>query len=187
MKVAVYDKNPGGGGTWQGFLCLTWKIGCFIHKLFGLLDDYYGASSWDDAFKWLETRPKPLTMVQYWGHGSPGAAWLAQIRFTEADFKRLIPSMTPSSTLWFRTCSTFQGEAGYTLSKYLCDLLQCTVAGHTKTIGFFQPGLHTRRPNEIPSWKVTEADAGNSKLVYMGLQIDSRTIFCLRASIPKGW
>jgi len=187
MRVAVYDKNPGGGGTWQGFLCLTWKIGCFLHKLFGKLDDYYGAASWDDAFKWLETRPKPLMMIQYWGHGSPGTAWLAQMKLDEHQFIRLVASMTPSSTLWFRTCSTFQGQHGYDISKYLSTLLNCTVAGHTRTIGVLQSGLHTRKPNQPATWPLNEADEGNPKLVNLGLQWGNNTIFCLRASIPSGW
>ncbi len=187
MRVAVYDKNPGGGGLAQRLLCFSWKLGCVLHWLLGRLDAYYGASSWEDAFQWLASQPKPLRMVQYWGHGSPGSVWLAQMRVNESDFGKLIPAINCDTVIWFRACSVFQGGAGYAFSKYLVDLLQCTVAGHTRTIGLFQSGLHTRRPNELPSWKVTEGDAGPAWLVGLGLRWGNNTILCLRASIPHGW
>lgn len=186
MRVAVYDKNPGEGiGQW--FLSLSWLIGCFLHKLFGKLDDYHGATSWEDAFSWLETRPGPLASVQYWGHGSPGTVWLANKRLDQTQFKRLVTKMTPRSVLWFRTCSTFEGQQGYDISKYLTTTLNCVVAGHTRVIGVFQSGLHTRKPGEEPRWPLTEGDVGNPTLVGMGLQWGNNTIFCLRATIPEGW
>jgi Domain of unknown function (DUF4347) len=186
MRVAIYDKKPGSGFN-QAFLCLTWKIGCFLHKLFGKLDAYYGAESWEDAFKWLETRPGLLTSIQYWGHGSPGCVWLAQINVDRSQFKRLVTKVTPNTVLWFRTCSTFQGQKGFDISEYLTKLLGCTVAAHTRTIGILQSGLHTRKPNQPPSWPVTEGDDGPKWAVSVGLQFGNNTIFCLRASIPKGW
>jgi hypothetical protein len=186
MRVAIYDKNPGPGFN-QWFLCLTWKIGCFLHKLFGKLDAYYGAESWDAAFAWLEHQPKPLTSIQYWGHGSPGSVWLAQKALPSTRFRGIIPSVTPDTVLWFRTCSTFQGQRGYDFSKYLTTLLNCTVAGHTRVIGVFQSGLHTRKPNQEPGWPLEEKDKGPAWLVGMGIQFGNNTIFCLRSSIPKGW
>jgi len=186
MRVAIYDKNPGTGFN-QWFLALTWKIGCFLHKLFGKLDDYRAATSWEDAFAWLEHQPKPLTSIQYWGHGSPGSVWLAQKAMPATRFRALIPYVTPDTVIWFRTCSTFQGQRGYDFSKYLVDLLQCTVAGHTRIIGLLQGGLHTRKPNELPSWPLTEGEHPKSFWASLGLKGGNHTIFCLRASIPKGW
>jgi hypothetical protein len=186
MRVAIYDKNP-GYGLWQHFLALTWRIGCCIHWVFGKLDAYYGASSWDDAFKWLESRPGMLTSVQYWGHGSPGTAWLAGKPIDVTQFKRIQHKVVPATVLWFRTCSTFQGESGHTVSKYLTNLLGCTVAAHTRIIGVFQGGLHTRRPGEEPSWPVTEGEFPNSKLAQLGLKWGNNTVLCLAARIPKGW
>ena len=186
MRVAVYDKNP-GTGIWQAFLAFTWLAGCFLHKLFGKLDDYYGATSWEEAFKWLETRPKPLNVIQYWGHGSPGTAWLAQMKLPQDMFKRLVKSTDQASLVWFRTCSTFNGKPGYDFSEYLTKLLSCTVAGHTRTIGVLQSGLHTRKPGQAPSCPLDEADVGHPWFVGLGLQWGNNTILCLRASIPEGW
>lgn len=187
MRVAIYDNNPGGGGAWQSFLRWTWVVGCFLHKLFGKLDDYYGAVSWDDAFTWLESQKKPLTMIQYWGHGSPGSVWLAQKRCDEIQFKRLAGSVTKDSVLWFRSCSVFADQRGYAFSQVVSNTINCVVAGHTCTVGIFQPGLHTRKPGQAPTWSQHEHDWGSPWLVGIGLQWDARTIFCLRASIPKGW
>lgn len=186
MRVAVFDKNPGVGLSQWG-LALSWRIGCFLHKLFGKLDDYHAATSWEDAFAWLESRQKPLLSIQYWGHGSPGTAWLAQKRLDQTQFKRLVTKVVPETILWFRTCSTFQGKAGYDISHYLTTLLNCTVAAHTRIIGVFQGGLHTRKPNQEPSWPLDEGEFKDSKLAGMGLKWGPNTIICLRASVPKGW
>lgn len=187
MRVAVYDRNPGGGGAWQSFLKLTWMIGCFIHKLFGKLDDYYGASSWDDAFKWLHSLPTPIKSIQFWAHGSPGAAYIAQINVDREQFKRISARVSRDTVIWFRMCSVFSGQRGYDLSEYLADTLQCTIAGHTKTVGILQPGLYTRKMGQKPSWSIDEKDAGNSALVFLGLQWDKRTVLCLKATVPEGW
>lgn len=186
MRVAVYDKNPGPGFS-QWFLALTWRIGCFLHKLFGKLDAYYGATSWNDAFAWLERQPAPLVSVQYWGHGSPGNVWLAGKFVERSSFKRLAGKISPDGVLWFRTCSTFQGIAGHSFSAYLTQILNCTVAGHTRIIGVLQSGLHTRKPGEEPRWAVTEANEGWPIFVQAGWQLGTNTIFCLRATIPEGW
>jgi len=186
MRVAIYDKNPGAGAAQWG-LKLSWAIGCFLHKLFGKLDAYYGAESWDDAFSWLEQRPGLLTSIQYWGHGSPGTVWLAGKSVDRAYFKKLVGKIPPNGVLWFRTCSTFQGQAGYDISKYLTTLLNCTVAAHTRIIGVLQGGLHTRAPNQEPSWPLTEGEFPKSFWAGLGLKIGNNTILCLRASIPKGW
>jgi hypothetical protein len=186
MRVAIYDKNPGVGFN-QAFLALTWKIGCFLHKLFGKLDAYHAATSWEDAFSWLEQQPGTLSSIQYWGHGSPGTAWLAGKSVDRSYFKKLVGKVTSRSVLWFRTCSTFQGSAGYDFSKYLVDTLQCTAAAHTRIIGLWQGGLHTRKPNELPSWPISEGELPKSFWTTLGLKRGNNTIFCLRASIPKGW
>jgi hypothetical protein len=185
MRVAVYDKKPGPGvGQW--FLALTWAVGCALHKLIGKLDDYHAATSWDDAFRWLESRPEDLRSIQYWGHGSPGTVWLAQKKLDPLEFKRLIRKVTPRTILWFRTCSTFQGVRGYDISRYLSTLLHCTVAGHTRVIGFWQGGLHTRAPNQEPRWPVTEAELP-SRRARIGLQRGNNTVICLAANVPEGW
>lgn len=147
MRVAICDVNT-FPGVWQKFLALSWRIGCFLHKLFGQLDDYHVATSWDDAFTWLETRPKPLTSIQLWGHGAPGTMWVAGEQLTHTHFGRIVDSVTPETVVWFRTCSTFRGTRGQDFAVYLATLLKCTIAAHTRTIGVFQSGLHTIEPGQ---------------------------------------
>jgi hypothetical protein len=186
MRVTVYDKNPGPGFS-QWFLKISWFLGCWIQRLFGAVDAYYGAASWDDALDWLAKQPKPLLSIQYWGHGSPGTVWLAGASVNRSVFGKIIPSVKPETVLWFRTCSTFQGQAGHDFSKYLTELLNCTVAAHTRIVGVFQGGLHTRKPKQEPSWPLSEGEFKDSKLAKMGLKWGTNTVFCLATKIPKGW
>jgi hypothetical protein len=185
MRVAVYDKNP-GAGTSQWGLALSWRIGCFLHKLFGKLDDYYAASSWDEAIAWLLTQPKPLTSVQYWGHGSPATIWLAGVAAGADMWLKLKPKMTTASIVWFRVCSAFQGRPGQVFAKRLAHGLGCTIAAHTRIIGVFQGGLHTLKPGATPSWPDEEGELPG-KLAKLGLRGGNNSIFCLRANVPEGW
>jgi hypothetical protein len=184
MRVTIYDRNPGPGvGQW--FLSLSWVLGCFIQKLFGAVDKYYGAKSWEDAYKWLGEQGQ-LSSVQYWGHGSPGTVWLAGRQISTDEFIAALKSkVSPESIIWFRTCSTFQGAAGYRFSAKLCDELNCVVAGHTRIIGLLQGGLHTRRPLQAPSWPIDEAELPKAQWPY--LKSGNNTISCFATKIPKGW
>lgn len=185
MRVAIYDPNPGEGFS-QWFLALTWKVGCFLHKFFGLLDDYHAATSWDDAIAWLLRQPHPLTSVQFWGHGSPATLWNGNKAAGHEVFLALKPKLTPASIVWFRVCSSFRGVAGQTFSMKLAEGLGCTIAGHTRIIGVLQGGLHTRKPGTPPSWPDTEGELPG-KLAALGLKGGNNTIFCLRANVPAGW
>lgn len=170
------------------FLAFTWFFGCLVQKSFGAVDDYYGAKSWDDALEWLTKQPRPLTSIQYWGHGSVGRVWLAQQAIEASKFSVLIPCVTPASIVWFRTCSTFQGPAGYDFSKYLSNLLNCTIAGHTRVIGLLQGGLHTRKPNTEPSWPVDEGELPATAFYpQYGLAWSNNTVTCFVTNVPEGW
>lgn len=184
MRVTIYDKNPGVGfGQWLLKTC--WLLGCLFQKLVGAVDDYYGASSWAEAEAWLKSKKTPLTVIQYWGHGSPGTVWLAGNPLTQ-NWLSLKPLLSKDALLWFRVCSSFQGSVGHTFSKQLADGLGCTVAGHTRIIGLWQGGLYTRTPNSLPSWLVDEG-ANPSGLRDDFKFWNKHTIFCLKTSIPKGW
>ena len=185
MRVTVYDKNPGKGFS-QWFLKLTWFVGCFVQKLFGKVDDYYGAESWEDALSWLKSREGEFTSIQYWGHGSPGHVWLAGSYVTTTALVTLKTKVTPSTVLWFRTCSTFQGQAGHVFSQRLADGLGCVVAGHTRVIGPLQGGLHTRKPNTPPSWPVEEGEFPKSWWPSY-LRWGNNTVTCFATKIPEGW
>jgi hypothetical protein len=186
MRVTVYDKNP-GPGVQQWFLKLSWLLGCFFQKLFGKVDDYKGVSSLDDLLDWLCYRDERLVSVQFWGHGSPGTIWIGGKPYKAKDFLSLKPRVQADSVVWFRACSVFQGALGHAFSGTLADGLGCTVAGHTRIIGLFQGGLHTRKPSTYPSWPASEAELtgvlAKSGLAWWG----GNTVFCLSTKIPSGW
>lgn len=185
MRVTVYDKNPGAGFS-QWFLKTCWELACWFQKLVGAVDAYYGAKSWEDAQKWLLEQKRPLTVIQYWGHGSPASVWLAQKLVPASEWLSLKPAVVPETLLWFRACSVFQNMSGQSFSQKLANGLGCTIAGHTFVIGPFQGGLHTRRPNTEPSWPFHEGTL-KSKWPDHLKWWNPNTIFCLRTKIPEGW
>jgi hypothetical protein len=165
----------------------SWFLGCWIQKLFGKVDAYFGASSWEEALAWLAGRPGTLTSIQYWGHGSPGKVWLAQALLSPEKLITILkPKVSPTSVLWWRTCSTFGGIGGHEISKKLADGLNCIVAGHTRIIGPVQGGLHTRKPQTQPSWPITEGEPPKSWWPSH-LSWGPNSIFCLTTKIPDGW
>jgi len=185
MRVTIYDKHPGSGiGQW--FLKVSWAVGCWLQKLFGMVDAYHGASSWDDASAWLAAQPGKFSSIQYWGHGSPGDVWLDSRNPVLTRFDALKGQVNADTVIWFRTCSTFQGLRGHAFSEDLSNRLGCTIAGHTRIIGLLQGGLHTRKPGTLPSWPVSEGEFPKSWLPAWA-QIGNNTVFCLTTRIPKGW
>jgi len=186
MKVTIYDANPGPGAK-NWWLKLSWLLGCWYQKLIGQVDAYYGATSWDDAIKWLQSHPTPLLSIQYWGHGSPATVWLAERSLDIIKFQALRSSVVTESIVWFRTCSTFQGTKGQHFAERIGDALNCTVAAHTRVVGIFQGGLHTRKPGEKPSWSPDEGEFKDSKLAKVGLKWGNNTVICLATKVPKGW
>lgn len=185
MHVTVYDAKPGPGFS-QWFLKTCWFLGCFWQKLIGRVDAYYGATSWDDALTWLDEQPKPLMSIQYWGHGSPGVVWLAGVPNHGDDFRRIQSHVISTSVLWFRTCSTFQGPQGHDFSSKVSTMLDCIVAGHTRIIGPFQGGLHTRKPNTVANWTIGEGEFPKSWWPPH-MRWGNNTITCFGTRIPKGW
>ncbi len=187
MRVTIYDRNPGKGFN-QWFLKTCWAVGCWFQKLFGAVDAYVGVESWGEAKAWLGSHKDKLTSIQFWGHGGPGAVYLSGKQITARmwiEVKEVVAEGS-SSLLWFRTCSTFQGQKGFDYSKLISDGLGITVAGHTRIIGPLQGGLHTRKPGEDPSWPVTEAEFPKSWWPAH-LRWGNNTIIALATKIPKGW
>lgn len=187
MKVNIYDRV-----AWPGFMqwCLktSWLLGCVFQKLIGVIDDYYGAESWEDAMAWVKKLPEPIEQLQYWGHGSPGVIWLAGNAVPTKNWLQLKPYLSGSDALiWFRVCSSFQGKEGHAFSKAVADGLNCTAAGHLWTIGLWQPGLFTRQPFTKPTWPVDEGAVEPKWRPDLQPWLIRRTIICLRWWIPKGW
>lgn len=186
MKVIIYDKNPGPGFA-QWMLMVTWAVGSWVQKLLGVADKVYAATSWEDAQNWLKSLDAPhISSIQYWGHGSPGAVWLAQKTMRWDFFEPIKAKLGEDSVIWFRTCSTFQGQRGHDISRSLSSSLGCTIAGHTRIIGLLQGGLHTRRPLSIPSWPITEVEFKES-WIPSWLKWGNNTVTCFATKIPKGW
>ncbi len=53
--------------------------------------------------------------VQFWGHGSPGRAWIGQDCFdstslAQPHWQNLKNMMADGSLWWWRTCSSLHGE-----------------------------------------------------------------------------
>ena len=186
MRLTIYDKAPGDRLT-DHALAFWWWVGCVIQKLFGQVDDYYGAETWADAKAWLDSKPGPFMSVQYWGHGSQGTVWLAGKPVGWDQWLLLKSKMLPTSLLWFRICSSFGGRMGQQMSQVLADGLNCIVAGHTRIIGFIQGGLHTRKPNTPPSWAESEQELTETWLTDAGLQWGNNSIFRFQTKIPDGW
>jgi hypothetical protein len=185
MRVVIYDSKP-GAGIQQWFLMLSWAIGSRLQKLFGAVDEYYGASSWTEAALWLQTRnTSSFSSIQYWGHGSPGTVWLNSKPIPKNIFDVVLSKLQPQSVIWFRTCSTFQNAQGQRFSENLANSLNCIIAGHTRIVGLLQGGLHTRMPHTAASWPIEE---GEPKTVLPSwLYWGNNTITCLQTKIPKNW
>lgn len=183
MKVAVYDKNPGEGWSNKG-LALSWLVGCFLAKLFGAIDEYHGATSWEDAIAWLKSKGE-LDEIQYWGHGSPGQIWLSGKALAVNDLAGI--KMSEDGLVWWRVCSSFQALRGMTFASRVSKLLNCDVAGHTRIIGLVQGGLHVWKKDQmLPSWLLEEGEPASTWFPSW-LKWDKRSILCFRMSVPKGW
>lgn len=183
MRVVIYDDDRSAD---QAFLRRSWQVGCALQKSLGFVDETLAASTWESAFAWLASRKAPLTSIQYWGHGQPGQVLMARVPMRVSDWAVVKPLLTRETMVWFRTCSTFQGQAGHDFSNELTSLLDCVVAGHTRIIGPTQGGLHTRRPGEPPRWPIDEGELPPSR-VPPWLRWGTNTIFCLKTQVPAGW
>lgn len=190
MRVIIYDSNP-GPGFMNALLALSWRVGAWIQKKLGIVDDVYGFDSvrrlrWIMSLAKMIKNPK-FTSVQFWGHGCPGYTFIAGQEMTEYDWTDILSDIVvPGATVWFRTCSTFQGALGKQFARGIADSLGVKAAGHTRTIGVLQGGLHTCTPNNPPTWRVEEGYLPGS-LAKLGLKWGDRTVFFWTTEIPKGW
>ena len=188
MRITFYDKNP-GKGFGQKLLMLSWLVGCWLQKLFGQVDAYHGIESIDEMRDLMKAKNTTFSSIQYWGHGSPGVVWISSKPHFDYHWFWLASFLKPESVVWFRVCQLFQGQVGERFSRTLSNHLGCTVAAHTRIIGLWQGGLHTRTPFSSPSWSLEE---GLEVRKWAWLRDDFRfwnknTVFCLVTKVPKGW
>jgi len=188
MKVTFYDNKPGKGFL-QWLLKTSWLVGCWLQKLFGAVDEYYGIESLEEMRDILKSKGKTCSSIQYWGHGSAGTIWIAEMPHFDYQFFWLAAYVNPDTVVWFRVCSLFHGKLGERFSRTLADHLGCTIAGHTRIIGLFQGGLHTRKPFTEGSWSLEEGSEQN-RLSWLRDDFrfwNKNTVLCLRTTVPKGW
>jgi len=181
------------GLTW------SWFAGGHLYRHLGRIDDYFGAGSWQEAFEYLAIDDTPVSQIQYWGHGSPGRAFLDK-EFISKDvcngrygqlLERIKRRLTKDAVIWFRTCATFGGRPGVEFAQGLADDMECRIAGHTFNIGPIQAGLHTLGPGEGPIWDESEGiDLGMArkprKMKSSKWSSPNRVTF-LHSQIPDGW
>lgn len=189
----VYDRNPSAG--W--FLVLSWRVGAWLYALLGRIDEWYGATSWEDALTWLATvRPQEsLDEVQFWSHGKFGNARIGTSLLDAQSVEKgsdlyeplvAVRMRMPSLSLWwFRTCSTYGTPVGMHFARVFTDFIGCKTAGHTYIIGPFQSGLHSLEPGQEPSWSSDEGvEAGRPLWSKPHLPY---TITCFGGRVPKGY
>lgn len=189
-----YDKSK-----WAGeHLTSSWFAGGLLYKTVRSLDVCVGVDSWQEAFEWLaNVEPsKKISMIQFWGHGSPGNVWIngdsinnniirKDNQYHELALK-IRDRLTDDAVIWLRGCSIFQGKKGQTFAKRWTKFWGCTVAAHTYIIGPFQSGLYTLEPGQEPYWDEGEGIDEKGEAEWSRFW-KPRTIFCLRGYIPKGW
>lgn len=176
-RVMIYDATDTKPGV---ELADAWAAGGWLYRQLRRLDVCRGFTSWKQALDWVESL-QVVDEVQYWGHGSPGAVWLAGQRLAVADLARV----KVRNLFWLRTCASFAGEPGHRLAKEMSTILGCCVAGHTHNIGPLQSGLHSLAPGAEPGWTQTEG-------IVDGKPAWSRpwspnTITCLHGSFNDRW
>lgn len=183
-RLMIYDANPGDMSLNDRFLLLWWKIGGFIMKLFGRIDDMKGVRSWKEAITWLNSHDE-ISSIQFWGHGSPGAIWIGSDPLVswklDENWRMLSNKLLPGAVFWIRACSVFRGAIGKSIAITLRDSLRCKVAGHVRIVGLIQPGLRTLSAGRSPiQWPQDPKREG-------WFPWDDRSVFCLRSSFPSNW
>jgi hypothetical protein len=190
------DWSSGVSNSWFGSLSLSWFAGGKLYKAFKTLDVVKPAKSWSDVERSFEATDKKFDVWQFWGHGTPGAVYVDGVALTRNALQEDHPlhgvlaalkkRLHKNSLVWFRTCSTFHGEAGKLFAKELSEFLNCRIAAHTFLIGPWQSGLHSLRPGEEPNWSDNEGK-GKKGVIKMSGPFDPNTINCLQGYVPKGW
>lgn len=200
LRLVVYDATGHGRAAVQPLLTRSWRIGVELYRHYpqGMrADATFGATSWTDAVAWLASvEPgQVIDEIQYWGHGLPGRLFVAGEVLTahqltssalSDDWRAVAARLSPTSLVWWRTCSAFAGQTGQTLASTMAAFFNCRVAGHTYVIGPLQSGLHSVRPQQPPTWSITEG-FGVDGTALTSTPWAPNTITCLHGAVPVGW
>jgi hypothetical protein len=198
LRLVVYDatqrfKKPLGLG-------LSWTLGGPLYRALGRVDAAFGASSFASALDWLARYEdhRPISEVQYWGHGKWGRVFLGRETLDRAALQPQHPlrpkldalreRLTPNALLWFRTCETLGAQPGQDFAAALADYSGARIAGHTFVIGYFQSGLHELAPGMPPHWPANEGlargTAESPLLARTSGPHEPHTITCFTGQIP---
>lgn len=204
LRLMVYDRTCKGELAPVGMSTL-WGAGSRLYRRLDRLDGTFGATSWDDAFRWLATfePSRPIAEIQYWGHGQWGrvlvdkdpldARALAPGHRLEARIAAVRERLVPGgeALLWLRTCEAFGARAGHDFATRLAEAFGARVAGHTFVIGALQSGLRGLRPGHPPDWSadegICEGTADKPLRAHGSGILRPRTITCFTGEIPAGW
>src|SRR5688572_22112527 len=125
LRLMVYDATWAGRRPMQTLLTSSWIAGGALYRGLNRIDLIYGAQSWTDALAWLcSVEPlRPISEVQYWGHGKWGRLFVAKEQLDKSalveghahheDMLALKGRLTDDALFWFRTCETFGRDAGH--------------------------------------------------------------------------
>jgi hypothetical protein len=204
LRLMVYDRTCRAKVAPVG-LSTAWAAGSVLYRGLNRLDAAFGATSWDDALRWLGSYEptRRIAEVQYWGHGRWGRVYVDKDVLDKTAFapghrlssriealrERLVPD--GEALLWLRTCEAFGAAAGHDFAARLADGLGARVAGHTFIIGALQSGLRGLLPGHRPDWPAEEgiAEGTAEKPVRAhgsGIR-RPRTITCFDGAVPPAW
>lgn len=191
MRVLVYDRTC---LVRRGWLTTPWAAGSLLYRAMRRLDAAHAVCSWDDAVRWLASRPAPITELQYWGHGKWGRVLVGDDALDAGSLDRLAPLrgvLAPDALIWLRTCETFGATAGLDFAERLADYTGARVAGHTFIIGVQQSGLHGLAPGARADWSPTEGLAEGTPDAPIEAQWSHRrapnTITCFTRAVPDAF
>jgi hypothetical protein len=200
LRLLVYDATCRELGVG---LSDAWYAGSVLYRALGRFDHVLGARSWHEAWHWLaEIAPgERIAEVQYWGHGNWGNArlggerldidWLEPRHAQAAALNALRDRLASDALFWFRTCETFGAERGQDFARAFVDRFGCRAAGHTFIIGWWQSGLHSLAPGEVPTWPndegLRDGTPNAPERARWSQPWAPNTVSCLRGHIPDGF
>lgn len=198
----VFDRTDRGRRGLPG-LSTAWRAGATLYRGLGRLDACRGVSEWSEALDWLAEfkAGEPIGEIQFWGHGNWGHIKVDSVPLASTALdaghehhERLCAireRMSSESLWWFRTCETFGADRGHDFARRWTDFFECPAAGHTYVIGYWQSGLHSLAPGEVPTWSadegLEEGSASAPEKALWSRRREPNTISCFRGRIPQGF
>lgn len=202
LRLMVFDRTCAGAGVKPG-LSTAWRAGSVLYRAFGRLDATFGATSWDEALRWIASfePTRPIAEIQYWGHGKWGsvlvdrdvldARALGEGHALHPRVEAVRERLAPDALVWLRTCEAFGAQAGHDFAMRLADHLGVRVAGHTFVIHALQSGLHGLSPGARPDWPadegLVEGTPERPVRAHWSARDFPRTITCFDGAIPPSW